>query len=401
MKTIENPVIPWSGRGHDYNDAEIQAVVAAMREADPQSQGKYLKLFESRFKEYTGVKAAFATSSCSGALQLTALLLKLKVGDEVILPAHTFAATAIPFGRSGARLVWADIDPDTRVISLDSIREGLTPRTKAIVVVHLYGLMADMDPIMKLAREHGIAVVEDAAQAIGATYKGRVAGSIGDLSCFSFQSHKNMTTLGEGGMLGVNREDLIEVVAGMRHNGMRPYEGERSAYWKPAMTNVDFDWDGVWPYKFCLGEAQCALGAKLLERIDRMNGERRARAMRVIDALSDFPELKFQQTPPGFQHVYHLLSARYDGLPYGKTRDDFIEKIAFSHKIQTIVQYYPLYRYPMFQKAGFGDANCPNTDTFYDNMVSFPFQHWLTEDQIDQLIAGIRATLSELRGPSS
>lgn len=397
MKTVENPIVPWSGRGHLYTEEEIQIVVQAMRDADPQSQGRYQKLFESRFLEFAGVRSAFATSSCSGALQLTAMLLKLKPGDEVILPAHTFAATAIPFGRSGAKLVWADIDPETRVISPGDIIRKITPRTRAIVVVHLYGLMADMDAIMKIGRQHGIAIVEDAAQSLGATYKGKRAGSYGDLSCFSFQSHKNMTTLGEGGMLAVNREDLIPVVAGLRHNGMRPYTMERDKYWVPAMTNVDFDWDGVWPYKFCLGEAQCALGAKMLERIDRVNEERRRRAHKVMEALRDFPELSFQKVPTDCTHVYHLLSARYDGAKYGKTRDDFIERVAFTHKVQTIVQYYPLYRYPMFQKAGFGEADCPHTDAFYDNMISLPFQHWLREDQIDEMITRVRATLEELR----
>ena len=398
VRTIKDPVVPWSGKGHLYNNEEIELVSRLMREADPLTQGQHQREFEKRFREYVGSRHAFAVSSCSSALQLSAVLTRLGPDDEVIIPAHTFTATAIPFATTGARIVWADIDPGTRVISIDSTRKYLSPRTKVIVVVHLYGLMADMDPIMDLARDNGLYVVEDAAQAIGASYHGRRAGSIGHLGCFSFHTHKNITTLGEGGMLTVNRDEWAEVVPGFRHYGMRAFPESRQRYWVPTMTNVDFDWDGIWPYNFCLGEVQCALGARMLERVEQMNEDRRARATRVREALSSYAELSFQHVPDGCVHSYHLLAARYDGSESGRTRDDFIETIAFKHGVQAVVQYYPLYRYPMFQKAGFGDADCPNTDDFYDNMVSFPFHHWLSEEQIEYMIGAIRATVEELRG---
>ena len=398
MRTIKDPVVPWSGKGHLYSNEEIELVSRLMREADPLTQGQHQREFEKRFREYVGARHAFAVSSCSSALQLSAVLTRLDPDDEVIIPAHTFAATAIPFATTGARIVWADIDPGTRLISIESTRKYLSPRTKVIVVVHLYGLMADMDPIMDLARDNGLYVVEDAAQAIGASYHGRRAGSIGDLGCFSFHTHKNITTLGEGGMLTVNRDEWAEVVPGFRHYGMRAFPESRERYWVPTMTNVDFDWDGIWPYNFCLGEVQCALGARMLERVEQMNEDRRARATRVREALAGYVELSFQHVPDGCVHSYHLLAARYDGSESGRTRDDFIETIAFKHGVQAVVQYYPLYRYPMFQKAGFGDADCPNTDDFYDNMVSFPFHHWLSEEQIEYMIGAIRATVEELRG---
>ena len=258
--------------------------------------------------------------------------------------------------------------------------------------------MAEMDPIMEIARRHHLFVIEDAAQSAGASYKGKKAGSIGDLGCFSFHTHKNISTLGEGGMLTVNRPEWIDFFPGLRHNGMRPFSEPRDRYWIPTMTNVDFDWEGVWPYKFCLGEVQCALGSKLLERLDAISEKRRSRAQRFLAALSDFPELSFQKTPAGQDHVYHLLTAKYDGRAFGKTRDDFMELMAFTHKVQVIVQYYPLYRYPLFIRAGFGKADCPHTDDFYDNMVSFPFHHWLSEENVDYMIKAARSTLASLRG---
>jgi dTDP-4-amino-4,6-dideoxygalactose transaminase len=204
--------------------------------------------------------------------------------------------------------------------------------------------------------------------------------------------------LGEGGMLVVNREEWIDSVPGFRHYGMRAFGPDRERYWVPAMGNVDFDWDGVWPYNFCIGEVQCALGTLLLDRVDAMNQLRRSRAGRIQEALRAYPELQFQTVPEGRTSVWHLLAARYDGDRFGRTRDNLMELMAFTHKVQVVVQYYPLNRYPMFEKAGLGVADCPNTDRFFDNMVSFPFNHHLSEAQIDYMINAIRSSLETLRG---
>ena len=388
--------VPWSGRGSRYTENEIGTVAAAMRDADPLTQGRHQTEFEQRFAAYTGSRHAFAVSSCTAALELASLLCRLQPGDEVISPAHTFAATVIPFARNGAALKWADIDPDTRLVTAERIRPLIGPRTKVIIVVHLYGLVCDMDAILDLAREHQITVVEDTAQALGATYKGRHAGAIGDIGCFSLHSHKNITTLGEGGLLTLQSSKDADTVPGLRHNGMHAFSGERSRYWVPAMSNVDFDIEGVWPYNFCIGEVQCALGSKLLERIETINAERKVRAQQFITAVADFPELNFQKTPKGCGHSWHLLSARYDGQRYGKTRDDLISFLACGG-VRAVVQYYPLYRYPMFQKAGFGEANCPETDRFFDNMISFPFQQWMPEKQFTTMISLVRDGLNRMR----
>ena len=391
-------IVPWSGKGMDYSQEEIDAVVKAMKDADPLTQGRYQDEFEKKFADFMGVKHAFAVSSCTSALELAAVLTRIGKGDEVIIPAHTFAATAIPFGRTGAKIVWADIDPKTRLATAATIGKCITKNTKVIVVVHLYGLVADMDPILELAGKHKIYVVEDAAQAPGARYKSRRAGSLGDFGCYSFHTHKNISTLGEGGMLAVKDDDLAKAVPGMRHNGMCGFNFKRDKYWLPAMGNVDFDWDNVWPHNFCIGEVQCALGSKLLDRLDRVNEERRKRALGFMKGLRDYPELAFQAVPEGCEHVYHLLSARYDGSGTGRSRDDFIGLMAFKHKVKVAVQYYPLYRYPLFIKAGFGKADCPNTDLFFDNMVSFPFHHWLKEEQITYMLKAAKDTMDELRG---
>jgi len=389
--------VPWSGRGSVYTEEEIATVVEAMRNADPQTQGRYQLEFEKAFGAFMGQAHAFAVTSCTAAIELAALLCRLAPGDEVIMPAHTFAASAISFARTGAKLIWADIDADTRLITAATIAPLISSRTKVIVVVHLYGLVCEMDPIMVLARQHGLLVVEDVAQALGARYKGRRAGSIADFGCFSFHTHKNITTLGEGGMLTVASSDHADLVPGLRHNGVRPYPGDRPRYWIPAMSDVDFDIEGLWPYNFCLGEVQCALGTKMLARLDSINAERKERARRFIGALERYPELSFQRVPEGCGHSWHLLAARYDGKEFGSTRDDLLDILAFSARLKAVVQYYPLYRYPMFQKAGFGEASCPQTDRFFDNMVSIPFHQWMPNAQFDLMIELVKNALEQLR----
>ncbi|NVJ91190.1 MAG: DegT/DnrJ/EryC1/StrS family aminotransferase [Methylocystaceae bacterium] len=398
MPTNTNTIqIPWSGRGLAYTDDEIATVVDVMSQADPLTQGHHQNVFEEKFTKLTNANYSFAISSCTAALELSALLCDLTENDEVILPAHTFAATAIPFARTGAKMIWADIDAETRVVTAETIRPLITPKTKVIIVVHLYGLICDMDPIMELASQHGVLVVEDAAQALGVTYKGKQAGSIGDFGCFSFHTHKNISTLGEGGMLTVKSSQHAALVPGLRHNGMCGFEGERLHYWQPAMSNVDFDIDGLWPYNFCLGEVQCALGTKLLDRLDQINQERRIRAEQFINAMKDYPELVFQKIPRDCEHSWHLLTARFDGEGIGKVRDDLMSLLAYTFGIRAVVQYCPLYRYPMFQKAGFGQANCPQTDRFFDNMISFPFQHWMPQDQFKAMINQTQAALNQVR----
>lgn len=397
MKDLKEPIVSWSGKGREYLQEEIDVVVKAMKDADPLTQGRYQNEFEAKSREFFGVPHAFAVSSCTAALELAAILTRVGPSDEVIIPAHTFAATAIPFCRTGAKVVWADIDLDTRVVTAETIAKCITPRTKIIVVVHLYGLVADMDPIMALAKSRGLFVVEDAAQAPGGRYKGKRVGSIGDFGCFSFHTHKNISTLGEGGLLTLKDDKLASLVSGLRHNGMCAWDIERDRYWNPAMGRVDFDIDGFWPYNFCIGEVQCALGIKQLDLLDGINATRRERGLAVIRELKEFPELHFQSIPEGCEHTFHLLAARFDGKSIGRTRDEFMELMAFKHKVKVIVQYYPLYRYPMFRKAGLGEANCPNTDRFFDNMVSFPFHQWLPDDKLAYMVNAAKESILELR----
>ena len=389
--------VNFSGRAIKYTEEEIAVVVEAMRNAEPLTQGKHLQAFQKAFGEYIGAEHCFAVMNGVSALELSAQLCNFKPGDEVVIPSHTFTASAYPYAKKGAKLVWADVDPVTHVVNAETIEKCITPRTKAIVVVHLYGYVADMPAIMEVAKRHNVLVIEDAAQSIGADVGGIKSGAWGDMAIFSFHSHKNLTTLGEGGMLVVKDPKLAALVPALRHNGHCAYDFERPDYWKPAMGNVDvpmLDGDMLMPNNYCLGEVECALGAKLLDRIDAINDRKRERALRFMDALADFPELEFHRVDSR-RHNYHLLAARMTTGP--EMRDRFMRAMSGEKGVKCVVQYIPLDRYDYYKRLGCGTANCPNADAFFDSMISFPFQHWLSEEEFDYMLAATRDVLTSLR----
>ena len=379
------------------NGEEEQLLLSVLRKAKSLSTGPEGEAFEKEFAQFAGTPDAVALSNCSAALELAAVMSGIGPGDEVIVPSHTFVSTAVPFARYGATIRWADIDPDTRLMTARTIEPLVTKRTKVIVVVHLYGLAADMDPIMAVAKAHDLIVVEDCAQAPGARYKNRRVGSIGRFGCFSFHTHKNMTTLGEGGML--TTQDGQDAVAGrrMRWMGNWPFEGTRQRYWLPAMGNIVEPIPGRWPFNYCLGEPNAAVGRAVLKRLDAINAQRQKQARRFLGALKDFPELSFQHIPDGCEHVYHLVSARYDGKKGGKTRDDLVELLFNKYKLKPVVQYWPLHHTELFRKFGFGEASAPEADRFFGSMLSFPWWSDMPEKVIDEMARRTCYALEELR----
>ena len=390
--------ISWSGRAHDYSESEIAAVVEAMKTADPQTQGRFLAKFEADFAAFTGAKSAFGMTNCTHALELAADLCRLGKGAEVVLPGHTYCASAIPFGRTGAAIRWADIDPATFLVSLKTVEKAVSAKTKVIVIVHLYGLLnPEIEKIAAFAKRKGIFLVEDCAQSFGAKRGGRHAGTFGDFGCYSFHAQKNMTTMGEGGVLVAADPAHAKLVPGLRHNGHKPFP-DQSEYWLPAMSNVDVDLDGVWPHNFSMCEAQAALGSALLKRLDALNARRRERALAFRAALKGFPELVFQKIDAPEAHVHHLLPARYDSPRRGSDRDALLRLLSEKYAIKAIVQYYPLYRYDLFKKMGHGQAACPETDRFFDSMVSIPAHEWMSDADFAYLTESTLSALRTLRG---
>jgi len=389
--------IDWPLRGHGYTEDEIAAVARVMRATgESLTQGPHVQRFEQAFAQYVGVERAFALMSCAHTLDIAAALLEIGPGDEVIIPAHTYCAPALAFARRGASIRWADIDPKSLTIAPDSIRRLCTPKTRAIVVVHLYGLLSPhIEEIAIFAKENGIALIEDCAQAFGARLADKHCGTFGDIGCYSFHAQKNLTTLGEGGMMVVANSELAAKVSGLRLNGHAQF-AVKPEYWLPAMINVDEDIHGVWPIKSTMNEAQGALGCLLLKRLDSLTEQRRARAKAFREGLNDFPELHFQAIHTPEAHSHHLLPARCTAK--GWTRDDLIRLLSTEYGVKGIVQYFPLYRYDLFRKAGFGHADVPETDRFFDNMLSFPFSVEINDEDFNYLIGAVQDALHKLRG---
>lgn len=377
--------IPFSGVGVKYTKEEKEAVLSAMENCDTLTQGKYQSAFENEFSSYVNKKHCFATSCAATALELAAIMLQLRPGDEVICPAHTYNASAYPFAKHGAKLIWADINPESWLVDVVELSKVVTERTRAIVVVHLYGAPANMPEIIDFAGKRGILIIEDCAQAIGASFNNLLVGSFGDLSIFSFHSHKNISTLGEGGMICTDNDYFAKLIPGLRHNGHTSYiDRDPRYYWKPAMSNVDVDISGVWPNNFCIGEVQCALGMAMMPRIIEINSARRARHQEFVNRVKGISQITLQKIHDLGLSSHHLLPFKFIGKKVN--RDFIIEKLAYEYKIQAVVQYYPLNRYPLFAKNGFGAANIPNTDHYFDNMISLPFHHWLSEFEFKYMV---------------
>ncbi|MEY2816865.1 MAG: pyridoxal phosphate-dependent aminotransferase [Chloroflexota bacterium] len=390
--------VNFPARMRTYTEAEIEAVVNVMRNAEVQTQGDYMRKFEADFKAYIGANHAFAVDNATNALRLAAILCRFEPGDELILPGYTFSATAIPFGMTGVKLVFADIDPKRWTIDPKDIERKITPRTKAVIAVHLLGMPADMPTIMEIAKKHNLRVIEDCAQAPGAAINGKRVGSFGDFGCFSFHGAKNITTLGEGGAITVKSDEDAALLPGLRHNGIRPFPAGRERYWVPAMSNVDIDLADVWPNNFSIGEAQCALASELIKTLDASTDTTIAQAAKLRAALADIPELTVAEVPAGVRHIYHQFVIHFNGSAFGKNRNDLLDFLTTEAAVRAIVQYYPLYRYPLFQKLGAGEHNTPVLDDWWDNSFSLPWWIGMSDETLDYLVDSLKAGVATLKG---
>ena len=392
----DNFKIFWSSRSHNYTTKEINYVTKVLQKADPLTHGVYLESFEKKFKKYLNCKGkVFGVTSGASAMELAAALLQLKKDDEIIIPAHTYCASALPFCRYGAKIRWADINLETMTIDIDHVKRLINNKTKVIIGVHLYGAPCDIKQLRKITKNTKIYLIEDCAQALGAKIDNIKVGNFSNLAIFSFHAQKNMTTMGQGGVIVVNKKELQKHVPGLRHNGHRRFFNKKN-YWSPAMIDVCEDIKGVVPFNFPMTEVQAALGIKLLDRIDKLNTVRQKRAKKLINSLKVYNFLKFQKNKKNYTNVYHLLPARIDTKIAKFDRNQFIRIMSSKYKIQIIVQFYPLYRYDFFKKRFKEQIKLKNTDLFFYNMISFPFHHWMSDKDLNYIISSTKKTLDYL-----
>ena len=394
---MTNLNIDWPMRGHAYTEEEISAVGNVMRSShDPLTQGNHVKQFEKDLADYIGMKEVHATMSCAHALELCANLLQINSEHEVIIPAHTYCATAMAFARKGAKIVWGDIDRKYLTLSPESIKKLITKKTKAVVIVHLYGLISPhIEDIVDICNKNNITLIEDCAQALGSFYEGKSCGAFGDMACFSFHAQKNLTTLGEGGAITVRNDEYSKLIPGLRLNGHTKFQHQSESYWLPAMTNVEMQIPLTYPIKSTMNEAQAAIGSLLIKRLNSLTDERRKRAHFFRNELASYEEISFQSYKTEATHSHHLLPIQIKSKNFN--RNDVIKILFNKYQIKAIVQYYPLNRYDLFRDMGYGHGVLPNTDNYFDNMLSIPFSLIHTWEEVEYISESLKGAISELR----
>ena len=322
--------------------------------------GRKIQAFEAAFAEYHGVRHAIAVNSATSGLHAALAACEAGPGDEVIVPPYTFTATATAVLHHNAIPVFADVDPVTFCMDPAQLEKAITPRTKAVIPVHLLGHPADMDAILAIARRHGLKVIEDCAQAPGARYKGRLVGTMGDCGVFSFQETKNMAT-GEGGMVITNDPELAERARMVRNHGEAVIAGEPRKYLTSAIG---------WNYR--MTEIEAAIGMVQLKKLDAMNGARHELAAYLLEALSVHAGITCPREAPFIDHVYHVFGMRYDDSAIGVPRERFIEALIAEGIPMSPGYPRPLYHNPLFQdRLAYGKQGCPFTCHLYGGTVSY------------------------------
>ena len=389
--------IPWSPRSHFFSSKEKNEIIKILDKSDCLTQGKWLNKFENKFLKFLNSKGkAYAVTSGASAIELAASVLKLKSSDEIIIPSHTYCASALPFVRYNTKIRWVDINKDDFTIDVDHLEKIINKNTKVIFAVHLYGLPCEIVKIKKICDKKKIILIEDCAQSLGSKIKDKYVGTFGDMSVFSFHQQKNMTTLGEGGMLVVNNKKFQKYIPGLKHNGHRPYKNKKK-YWKPAMVDVYEDLKDVTPFNFPMTEIQACVGYFLLDRVKKLNDIRNQRARKLIGSFKEFKFIRFQKIKKNFYNSYHLLPAYFDKNKINYSRDKFIDTISRKYGIQLIIQYHPLNKYHFFKKKYKSNNNLKNTYNFYDNMFSIPSHVWMSDKDFNYLISSCRKELKKIR----
>jgi perosamine synthetase len=353
-------------------DEEAEAVAEVLR-SGRLTQGPRVTEFERAVAERVGVEHAFATSSCTTAMHLALVALGIGPGDEVLVPDFTFPATANVVLQQGATPVLVDIDLETYNVDPEQLERHVTSRTRAVMPVHLFGLSADMDPVLALARAHGLAVVEDAACALGATYRGSPCGSLGDLGCFSFHPRKVITT-GEGGMVVTDSDALAERIERLRsHGGVRA--GGRFRF-----EDVGFN--------YRLSDIQAAIGTVQMRRLDDLVGRRRALAGQLRERLAVIDGIEAPVVPEWDGHVYQAFVALVDE---GIDRDGVIARLR-ERGVETTLGTYALQAEPAF--AGLAREPLPASQGAFTRTLALPLYPSMGEAEIDAVVDALGAALA-------
>jgi dTDP-4-amino-4,6-dideoxygalactose transaminase len=373
------------------------------------SAGPHREAFEAEFAEYLGVRHAVSTTSCTVALELATYLIGLQPGDVVIATPQTYWSSLNPLLDLDVEVRFCDIDPNSLNLDPRCLSPLICSRTRAIYLVHYGGLMADMDEILKIADQHGVLVLEDCAHAHGSAYHGKRAGTIGHIGCYSFQSMKNMCTLGEGGMITFNESKWLEVVRRIRDGEPDAKFVERAStnlgpYHRPK--NLDRHEKNSYTHdctqilrrgtNAVLSEPAAVVGRVQLKKLPSLIEQRRAIAARLNDAIANIDGLRSQQEPAGYFHSYHLYTFFVEPNS-GIDHETLLTEIDAAG-VEVQMRYFPLHLLPEWRLRGGAPEQCPIAErTWFEEQVNLPIYPALTAHQVDFMIDVLQQSVRRSR----
>ncbi|MBI5502692.1 MAG: DegT/DnrJ/EryC1/StrS family aminotransferase [Deltaproteobacteria bacterium] len=380
MPNPSPPFIPFAVP--DLTEAEATAVADVVRDGWINT-GPRAKAFEAEFAAAVGAKHGVAVNSCTAALHLAYEALGLHPGDEILVPTMTFTSTAATAWHLGAKPVLVDIRENDETIDVEKAERAVTPRTKAIAPVHYGGQACELDALLDLARRKNLRVVEDAAHAFPASYKGRPIGTFGDVTCFSFYSTKTITTA-EGGMACTQDDDLaarmrIMSLHGISKDAWKRYTSEGSWYYEVLAPG----------FKYNLTDLAAAIGRVQLARAQEMLRKREAIAKRYLEAFDDNDALIVPTVLPDRTHAWHLFSLRLRLEALSLSRDTFLDELK-ARGIGTSVHYIPLHLQPCYRETfGYRPGDFPVAEDAYRRSVSLPIYSKMSDADVDRVINAI------------
>ncbi len=376
-RPVRERMLPY-GR-HEVDEADVQAVVEVLR-GDWLTNGPTVARFEGAFAEVVGARFAVAFSSGTAALHAAAYVAGIGPGDEVITSPLTFLASANCILYCGGTPVFADVDPDTLNLDPAAVEAALTPRTKAVLPTHFAGLPCDMEAIHAITRPRNLAVVEDAAHALGAEIGGRPVGGLSDLTTYSFHPVKHITT-GEGGMVTTNETLLAERLRRFRNHGIEREVRARQATWRQDMVGFGFN--------YRLTDIQSALGLSQLRRLDARLKRREEIATRYREAFVAMPKLTAAPTREQTRHAWHIYPLRLNGDRLRQDRETIFQALR-AENIGVSVHYRPVHLHPYYRdRFGTGPGLCPAAEAAFERLLTLPLFPGMTDGDVADVITAV------------
>jgi perosamine synthetase len=393
-------------RGSTVGTVELATLSVLVDSTDTLSMGGWRDEFEQQFREHIGTRHAMTVTSGTVALELAIHLADLRPGDEVLVTPQTFQATIQPLLDYDVTVKFCDIDPVSLNIDPAAVESAIGDRTAAVLLVHYGGYPAEMDRIVRAAHRHGAVVIEDCAHTLGASYHGRRPGSLGDIGCFSFHTTKNITTLGEGGMVTFDRDDWAERLDRLRSNQVdgefAPVDGTAPPP-TPLLPWMKFA-DDVYERQVTairragtnatMSEAAAAVGVVQLSQLPDLAARRRMIAERLDDVVGRYAGTRLHRAPVGVTHAYHLYTCFVDAGPAAREQ---LVKALDRRGVEVQLRYFPLHLLPEWRARGHRLGECPVAErSWFDRHVNLPCHPCLSDAQVDHLVVALAESLDEV-----